>query len=44
MKIKCPNQKCQYEWDYKGKSPFYACCSRCKGSVNIEKNKIEEDD
>ena len=33
--IKC--QRCGYEWDYKGKSEWYAPCSRCKTSVNIKK-------
>jgi len=28
MKIKCP--KCDYEWDYKGKSKYYLSCPRCR--------------
>jgi len=44
MRIKCSNKKCGYEWDYNGENPFYACCSRCKTSVNIKKNKIEKKD
>lgn len=44
MKIKCLNKKCiksnkgkSYEWDYKGKNPFYATCPRCRTSVKINK-------
>ena len=37
--IKC--QRCGYEWDYKGKSEWYAPCSRCKTSVNIKKQMIK---
>lgn len=40
MRLKCSNKKCGYEWDYNGNNPFYACCSRCKTPVNIERNKI----
>lgn len=42
VKLKCPNKKCNNEWDYQGKSIFYACCPNCRTTVNIEKNKIEE--
>jgi hypothetical protein len=38
--IKC--KRCGYEWDYKGKSEWYAPCSRCKTSVNIKKQKIKD--
>jgi|TARA_R100000750_G_scaffold5683_1_gene4319 hypothetical protein len=37
MKLKCKNKKCGNEWNYKGKSKFYASCSKCKGSVRIKK-------
>jgi hypothetical protein len=30
-------QRCGYKWDYKGKSEWYATCSRCKTSINIKK-------
>ena len=33
--LKC--KRCGYEWDYKGKSEWYASCSRCKTSINIKK-------
>jgi uncharacterized paraquat-inducible protein A len=26
--IQC--EKCQYQWNYKGKNPFYAMCPRCR--------------
>jgi hypothetical protein len=37
-------QRCGYKWDYKGKSEWYAPCSRCKTSINIKKqaNKINQ--
>lgn len=39
-KLKCPNQKCGYEWDYKGSSPFYTTCPKCLYKVNIEKASV----
>ena len=47
MKLKCPNKKCGYTWEYKGKNKFYTSCPRCKYNVKIplvsdEKNKKEE--
>ena len=35
--IKC--KRCGYEWEYKGKSEWYAPCSRCKTSINIKKQR-----
>ena len=37
--LKC--QRCGYKWDYKGKSDWYAPCSRCKTSVNIKKHQLK---
>ena len=37
MKLKC--QRCGHNWDYKGKSKWYATCPMCKTSVNIKKQK-----
>lgn len=37
MKLKC--QRCGNEWEYKGKSEYYAPCSKCKTSVSIKKAK-----
>ena len=34
MKIKC--KRCEKEWEYKGKSKYYASCPNCKTSVKIE--------
>lgn len=36
--IKC--KRCGYEWDYRGKSEWYATCSRCKTSINIKKQLV----
>ncbi len=33
MKLKCNN--CKYEWEYKGKSKYYATCPRCLQKVKI---------
>lgn len=45
MKVKCKREICvkankgkPYEWDYKGESPFYAPCPRCKVGVKLERN------
>lgn len=35
MKLTCQN--CQYEWDYGGKSEWYASCPRCHYKVRIPK-------
>jgi len=35
--LKCTNKECNYEWEYKGKSPFYATCPRCYRKINIKK-------
>lgn len=37
MKIKCQKKECGYEWDYKGKSKFYATCPRCLSKVSLAK-------
>jgi len=34
MKLKC--KKCGNEWDYNGKNPYYATCSRCLNKVKVE--------
>ena len=28
---------CGYEWEYKGKHPFYACCPKCMKKVSLKK-------
>jgi hypothetical protein len=40
MKMKCKNSECGYEWDYKGKAPFWATCPRCLNKVKIESQII----
>lgn len=44
MKLKCPYENCQYEWDYKGDSDFYATCPQCLRKVKIDKNKIDNEE
>lgn len=46
MKMKCKHKRCiesnegkPYEWEYKGKNPFYAPCPRCRSSVKIIKEE-----
>ena len=43
MKIRCSNNKCNNEWNYNGENHFYACCPRCRSSINIEKNKVSDE-
>ena len=43
MILKCKNPKCNNEWDYKGKSKFYATCSICKSSIRIPVEEKEEE-
>lgn len=31
--VKC--NRCLNEWDYKGKSPYYACCPKCLRKIKI---------
>jgi len=38
MKIKCNH--CEYKWEYKGKSKFYASCPNCLRKVNVKNNKL----
>ena len=35
VKLKCTNQKCNHEWDYKGKSKFYVTCPHCYNKFKI---------
>lgn len=42
IKIKCHH--CGHEWNYKGKSEFYAPCPKCMYKVNIKKNKLKNGD
>jgi len=39
MILKCTNKKCEYEWNYKGKSTFYTSCPRCRANVKIKEAK-----
>jgi Zn finger protein HypA/HybF involved in hydrogenase expression len=34
MKLKCKH--CSYNWDYKGKSKFYATCPRCHYLIKVK--------
>jgi len=34
MKTSC--SKCEYKWNYKGLSEFYATCPRCMSKVKID--------
>lgn len=34
MNLKCNH--CNYEWDYKGKSQYYATCPRCLRKVKVK--------
>ena len=46
MHIKCDRPGCGHEWDYTGKSKFFAVCQMCRKQVKltvsgktVEKNK-----
>lgn len=41
VKLKCGN--CGNEWDYNGKHPFYATCTRCLRKVKIPKQEEKKD-
>ena len=41
LQIKC--NRCNRIWSYKGLNPYYATCTFCKTSVNIRKNKVQDD-
>ena len=43
MKLKCTNKKCLYEWEYNGKSDFYATCPRCLSKVRVNTNQEDID-
>ena len=40
VKLKCPNPKCGYKWEYKGKKKVKATCPDCKLVCDIQKNKV----
>ena len=42
MKVICHN--CGHEWNYKGNSEFYATCPSCYYKVNLEKNKVGDEE
>jgi hypothetical protein len=33
-------QRCHNQWVYKGKNPFFAICTWCKSTVQIERHKV----
>ena len=35
-------KKCDNEWEYKGKNPYYATCSRCLNKVKVNPEKVSE--
>ena len=39
MIIKCTKEDCKHEWNYKGKSKFYATCPNCYRKVKISKGE-----
>jgi len=41
MKLKCPNKKCKYEWEYNGKHEFYATCPRCLRKVRLHQKPMQ---
>jgi hypothetical protein len=41
IKLKCPNKRCNYIWEFKGKSKFYTSCRKCRYNVNIRKRRVK---
>lgn len=41
FKFRLHCNKCGYEWNYRGKRQFYACCPNCHSSVRISKVSIK---
>jgi hypothetical protein len=41
IQIRC--KKCSRVWWYSGLNPYYATCTFCKTSLNISKNKVQDD-
>lgn len=39
MKVKC--ERCKYEWDYNGRSKYYASCPMCHKTIKIK--EVSED-
>jgi len=37
MKLKC--KRCEYEWDFKGQSKWYASCPKCRTTIKVIKNE-----
>ncbi len=35
MRVSCANPECKREWNYKGKSTWYATCPQCHANVRI---------
>ena len=40
MKVKCTNEDCEHEWDYKGKA-IHATCPSCLRKVRVEERSEE---
>jgi len=40
MNVVC--SKCNYSWNYKGKSAFYATCPMCLKKVKISKKEVDK--
>jgi hypothetical protein len=40
VRLKC--HRCDNDWTYKGKNPYYACCTHCKATVSVRKQKQDQ--
>jgi hypothetical protein len=38
IKLQC--QRCEHQWTYTGKNPYFTLCTRCKTTVRLKKSKI----
>lgn len=44
MKVKCNDPKhpdCKYEWEYNGKSKYFATCPGCNSKIRIKERVLE---
>ena len=40
VKLEC--KRCGYKWEYNGASEWYASCPKCRTTVNVRKQKEED--
>lgn len=41
IEIICP--KCEYAWNYKGKSKYYTSCPRCRANIKLKQEIVKNE-